>query len=198
MSLIKQILIVAAAGAVVVGCGSSDNTCTDAGCPDANLGGNLDASLGSARDANPNTITTGNYKATAVVPQTDDCKIDPKIVVDMMILIPVDLTGGVMKVGNPKGEPVAPSLGQGPLVTTGDTFKLTRMNHFKVGTDPVTGVMSPCEYDQEVTSTITLDAFDSFGLGVQEKQSNRTMCTAPAGVGASCTSTWSWRMVKVP
>jgi hypothetical protein len=104
--------------------------------------------------------------------------------------VPVTVSGGTMSVGNPKGDGVnnLPSLGTGPY--GGATFTLKRMNHVKVGNG------SPCEYDADVTSTITNDAIDSFGIGVVEKQTNRTMCTEPAGVGASCASTYTFRMQK--
>jgi len=191
MKLTRLGLGLVAMGLMAVGCSSSDNTCGDAGCPDGAVN---TADAASTRDANPFNITNGKYKATAVQLSDDGCMINPKILVDMNTdmntWIPVEISGGIMKVGNPKGEPAAPSLGQGPYVTTGDTFKLTRTNHFKVDAP------STCEYDQDVTSTITLDANDSFGLGVVEKQTMRKNCTAPAGVGESCASTWSWRMVK--
>jgi hypothetical protein len=181
-----------ALGLVAAGCGSSDNTCGDAGCPDGSSA--LPDGSGN-RDASGFTLSNGKYKATMIAdPITDGCMINPKLLVDMNTnmdtWIPVEISGGIMKVGNPKGEPPAASLGEGPYVTTGETFKLTRMNHFKVEAP------STCEYDQEVTSTITLDGNDTFGLGVVEKQTNRKMCATPAGVGDSCASTWSWRMVK--
>ena len=47
------------------------------------------------------------------------------------------------------------------------------MNHYKVPAP------STCEYDQDVTSTITLDANDSFGLGVVEKQTMRDSTVGP-------------------
>ena len=179
-------------GLVAAGCGSDDDNCGDGGlCPDGSVGV-LDASAGDA--AAVGSITSGLYKATGLTPGDDGCKIDPMQLVtmnaNMAAWLPVSVSGGIMKVGNDKGEPPAPSLGSGPYVTTGGTFKLTRMNHYKVAAP------STCEYDQDVTSTITLDAIDSFGIGVVEKQMNRKNCMEPAGVGESCASTWSWRMVK--
>lgn len=178
-------------GLVAAGCGSDDNTCGDAACPD----GSISVLDGGASDVGAvGSITSGLYKATAATVADDGCKIDPMALVtmnaNMNAWLPVTVSGGTMKVGNDKGEPPAPSLGQGPYVTTGGTFKLTRMNHYKVAAP------STCEYDQDVTSTITLDAIDSFGIGVVEKQMNRKNCMEPAGVGESCASTWSWRMVK--
>jgi len=187
MKLTKMMIGLAALGVMAAGCGDSDNSCGDGGCPDGAVtpgdgGGGAGGAVGS--------ITSGKYKATAATIAEDGCKIDPMVVVSMMVELPVDITAGTMKVGNPRGTPAMASLGQGPYVTTGGTFKLTRMNHVKLDAP------STCEYDSEVTSTITLDAIDSFGIGVVEKQSNRTTCMIPEGVGANCSSTWSWRMVK--
>ena len=138
------------------------------------------------------TLTSGNYKATATTAGTDGCMIMPDQVVTMMVALPVSVDAtGLMKVGNDKGTPPMPSLGQGMIVRTSPTFTLTRVNHVKL--DPP----STCEYDSDVTSTVTLDGNDTFGLGVVEKQSNRTTCMEPAGVGMDCTSTWSWRLVKM-
>jgi hypothetical protein len=177
-----------AMGLVAAGCGSDDSTCGDAACPDSAVG-SPDGGAGAV-----GSIVSGKYKATAATVADDGCKIDPMLLVtmntNMETWIPVDVSGGTMKVGNNKGEPPAPSLGSGPYVTTGGTFKLTRMNHYKVPAP------STCEYDQDVTSTITLDAINSFGIGVVEKQNNRKNCTEPAGVAESCASSWSWRMVK--
>jgi hypothetical protein len=180
-------------GLAAAGCGSDDNTCPDGGvCPDSAVS---PADAGATGDAPVvGTITSGKYKATAAVITDDGCKIDPMALVTMNTSmdawLPVDISGGTMKVGNDRGTPAAPSLGSGPYSASSFTFKLTRMNHVAVG------MGSSCEYDSDVTSTITQDAIDSFGIGVVEKQTNRKNCMVPAGVGESCASTWSWRMVK--
>lgn len=174
-------------GLAAAGCGSDDTMCGDGGCPvtpDGGGGGGDAAAVGS--------ITSGMYKVTAATVASDECKIDPMVLATMMTQLPVTISGGTMKVGNNKGEPPQASLGEGPYVTTGATFQLKRMNHVKVEAP------STCEYDSEVTSTVTLDAIDSFGLGVVEKQMNRKTCMVPADVGTNCTSTWSWRLVKAP
>ena len=183
-------------GLAAAGCGSDDNTCGDAACPDSAVttldGGASDGAAGAI-----GTISTGKYKALSVNIGEDGCMINPMGLVtanmtDPMSYVPVTVMGGTMSVGNPKGDGVnnLPSLGTGPY--GGATFTLSRKNHVKVG------MGSPCEYDADVTSTVTNDAIDSFGIGVVEKQTNRTMCTEPAGVGASCASTYSFRMQKVP
>jgi hypothetical protein len=190
MKLTKLGLGLMAMGLVAVGCGSDDNTCGDAACPDSAVGG-LDGGV----DAAPlGSITSGKYKALSANLGEDGCMINAMDLVtknaDPTYWLPVEVTGGIMTVGNKKGDGVTdlPSLGTGPY--GGATFTLKRMNHVKVG------MGSPCEYDADVTSTITNDAIDSFGIGVVEKQTNRVMCTVPAGVGASCASTYSFRMQK--
>jgi hypothetical protein len=179
-----------AMGLVAAGCGSDDSTCGDAACPDSAVG-SLDGGAGDGPLVG--NITSGKYKALSLAKGQDDCMINPMDLVDKnadpMYWLPVDVTGGVMKVGNPKGDGTTdlPSLGTGAY--GGFTFTLKRMNHVKVSG-------TPCEYDADVTSTITNDAIDSFGIGVVEKQMNRTMCVVPAGVGASCVSTYTFRMQK--
>src|SRR5438046_2957184 len=111
MKLTRLGLGLVAIGMMTVGCGSDDNTCGDAACPDA---GALGDGSGGSRDANPFTITSGKYKATAVQLSDDGCMINPMALVtmnaDMNAWVPVEISGGTMKVGNPKGEPPAPSL----------------------------------------------------------------------------------------
>jgi hypothetical protein len=177
-------------GLAAAGCGSDDNTCGDAACPDSAVG---TPDGGATGDTAPlGMITSGLYKATAAVITDDGCKINPMDLVDkntmMAAWLPVEVTTTTMSVGNPKGTPPTPSLGTGPF--GGATFTLKRMNHVKLDAP------SMCEYDADVTSTITNDAINSFGIGVVEKQMNRMNCMEPAGVGASCASTFSLRMVK--
>ena len=178
-------------GLAAVGCGSSDeNQCGDAVCPDSAVTTPLDG--GASDTPAVGSITSGNYKATAAVITDDGCKVDPMDLVNkaaMGATLPVVVSGGTMKVGNDRGTPAMASLGSGPYSAT-YTFKLTRVNHVKVDAP------STCEYDSDVTSTITQDAVDSFGIGVVEKQMNRKNCMEPVGVLESCASTWSWRMVK--
>jgi hypothetical protein len=181
-----------------VGCGS-DSSGTDGGVTVGD-GGGLGSDSGSLVDANQLKLSAGKYKVTAINPNPptqDECMIGPQgLVGDEMpadwINVEIDAADN-LKIGNPKGDEampasLMPSLGSGMLNRYGTTT-LKRTNHVKV-----TG--TPCEYDSDVTSTVTLDANDSFGLGVVEKQTNRTMCAAPAGVPASCTSVWTWRLVK--
>ena len=177
-------------GLAAVGCGSSDNQCGDAVCPDSAVT-TPDGSAGG--DTAPlGSITSGKYKALSVNVGEDGCMINPKDLVDknadMTYWLPVEVTASTMSVGNPKGTPAIASLGTGPY--GGATFTLKRMNHVKLDAP------STCEYDADVTSTITNDAIDSFGIGVVEKQMNRMNCMEPAGVGASCASTYSFRMQK--
>jgi hypothetical protein len=187
-----------------VGCGDSESN-GDGGVAD---GGGL---LGDSAAAVTNThlLTSGKYKVTGIAPDPtdpamaamvhDECKITPEVLKGdekPEDWVPVDVSATeFVKVGNPKGDQSMPatlkaSLGEGQLIRTGTTSTLTRMNHVKV---PGT----PCEYDNEVNSILTLDGDNTFGLGVTEKQTNRAAgCVEPVGVPANCTSVWTWRLVK--
>jgi hypothetical protein len=175
---------VAAVGLAIMGlgCGGSDNpSCGDGGCSDA------------ATDAGgpPYWPSAGQYKVISYMSVSDGCGIGLDELTNSSKpedWISVRLEGSTIKIGNDRGTPAMPSLGQGPLV--GAQSDLTRVNHVK-NPDP-----STCEYDSNVVSRVTLDdpAGRTIGLSVREEQTNRTMCTAPVGVGSTCSSTWSWRL----
>jgi hypothetical protein len=175
--------------AIGTGCGGDDDSmCGDAGC--ASDGGLSDASTGPK--APPYALTSGLYKATGFTAGTDGCGIAPgelfTMNTDPMVRIQVTVDGGKLKVGSVKGTPPMAAVGEGTI--DGMTFALARSNHV---TDESP---STCQYDDLVAATVTLDdaATKSFGISISEKQSNRTTCLVPAGVGASCESTWSWRL----
>jgi hypothetical protein len=173
-----------AALALVVGsagCGDSDSGgCGDGGCVD----GGVDAGP-------PYWPTPGRYKVISYMEVSDGCGIDLGSLTNSSKpgdWIMIRLEGNTIAVGNDRGTPAQPSLGQGPVI--GSTADLTRSNHVK-NPDP-----STCEYDDHVTARVTLDdpTGRTIGLSAREEQSNRSMCTEPAGVGSTCTSTWSWRL----
>jgi hypothetical protein len=196
MTKTKLVGLAALLLAAPIGCGdSADGNDGGLGSLDGSIGGTLDSA--STRDANPFTIAPGNYKVIGFTAGMDECMLNPKIFMDMntnpMAHIPVSYdASGNIRIGNLRGTPEQPSLGQGPVDKSGDSYKITRMNKVMV--------MAPstCTYDVEVTSTVTMDSVNTFGLGVVEKQSMRSMCMEPMGVGVMCTSSWSWRLEKLP
>lgn len=169
------------------GCSSSDNNCTEAGaCLDASFG---DASTGGGA---PYIPASGLYQATQYTPGSDECMFGLAAATNSTnpadwITVTTDASGGI-KVGKPKGSPAMASLGEGQL--TGMTNTITRSNHVTVAAP------STCQYDESVTSMVTLDdaTQKTIGLSVTDKLSSRTMCDTPAGVGMTCTTTWSWRL----
>jgi hypothetical protein len=181
----KVFLLMVGVGLAAAGCGSGEDpvVCGDGGC--------VDASASMDAGGVPYIPMTGRYRVTDYNPVNDGCMIGVdrlKNSTDPLDWIMVRVEGGMIKVGNDRGTPAMPSLGEGRL----DSAKpvLMRANHVK-NPDP-----STCEYDSMVLAEVSLDdpASKTIGLSVREQQSNRTMCTDPVGVGASCTSTWSWRL----
>lgn len=169
-----------------LGCGTTDDDkmCGDGGCAgDAGPTG---------PKAPPYALKSGKYKATGFTAGTDGCMIGPGDLFTMNtnpdVRIEVTVEGTTLKVGRAKGATAKAALGEGTI--DGDSFTIMRSNHV---TD-----MSPstCQYDNTVVSMVKLDdmATKSFGISVTEKQMNRTTCLIPEGVGASCESTWSWRL----
>jgi hypothetical protein len=157
---------------------------------DAGDGGRLD---GPAVDAMValNIPASGLYKVTAYTAQSDECKFmldSATNSTNPMDWITVTVDGSSLKVGNPRGVPAMAGLGEGTI--TGTTVMLTRNNHIGVAGG------STCNYDEVVTSTATLDdpTKRTFGLGVSDRLTNRTMCDIPTGVGPMCTTVWSWRL----
>jgi hypothetical protein len=188
-----KLLIACAVAALGPGCSSSDTNCGDGGC----LDGGAFTFDGPAGDVGPSyTPVNGNYKVTAFTAGTDGCKIGPEVLLnatDPAKWLPVSVdSAGNLKIGNPRGTPAIASLGEGPLI--GNSATLRRMNHVAVEAP------STCQYDSDVTSTVALDDATkmTIGMSITEKQSNRTTCDLPAGVGTSCSSTWSWRLTPQP
>jgi hypothetical protein len=169
------------------GCGddSAPAVCGDAGCADG----------GTVQDAGiPYVPASGLYKVIDYMAVNDGCMIGLQDLTNSskpQDWIMVRVEGNLVKVGTDRGTPPLPSLGQGYLA--GRTIDLSRSNHVKAP-DP-----SPCEYDSTVQARVTLDdpTSHTIGLSVREEQTNRTMCTIPADVGSSCTSTWSWRLTPM-
>ena len=182
MKMHKLLAIAATCTFVAAGCGGDSST------------GSVDAGV-DAQVASPDAgfaLSPGNYKATAISAGTDGCSVKPDEAVGALT-VPVEVAGGVVSIGsttntNYTATPAGPSLGSGAL--TASPVTLTLVTHIKVNAP------STCEYDRSVTSTVTLDAVNNFGLGVVEKQTNRANCTDLTPAVTSCTSTWSWRMVK--
>jgi hypothetical protein len=182
---LKSLMLGAALMVGAAGC-ASDNGSGDGGV-------SSDAGFNSDTASGPSYLpVSGKYKVTDYSAGSDACMINPGVLkgdADPAHWITVTVSAsGSISIGNPKGTPSMASLGQGTL--TGDVSTVTRTNHYAVGGG------TPCEYDDQVTSIVTLDdpTNKSFGLGVTEKQTNRSMCIDPPGVPASCTSTWSWRL----
>jgi hypothetical protein len=184
-----RLLVISAFLGGLGACSSSggDAVCAEAGCPDA----------GSSSDSNAGAIytpTSGMYKVTAYTPGTDECKFMLESATnstDPLDWITVTVDGTTLKVGKPRGTPAMASLGEGTI--SGPTVALTRTNHVEVAGG------STCNYDETVTSTATLDdpTKKTIGLSVTDKLTNRKTCDVPAGVGAMCTTTWSWRLTFV-
>jgi len=184
----KTIRIVAISALLsgVGACSSSDNNCGDGGCLDAAFGD------GSTSAGAPYIPTSGLYQATAYTPQSDQCMFGLDSATnstnpDDWVTITTDASGGI-KVGKQRGTPPMASLGEGQL--TGMMNTITRSNHVTVASP------STCQYDEAVTTIVTLDdpIKKTVGLSVTDKLSNRTMCDTPAGVGMTCTTSWSWRL----
>jgi hypothetical protein len=189
----KFLIVGCGLAALVGGCSSSDTNCGDGGCLDAATF-NFDS---GSPDAGPSYLpASGKYKITAYTEASDQCMFGLGSATNSTnpldwITVAVDSSGNI-KVGNPLGTPSMASLGEGTL--TGMVSTLSRSNHV---VDPAP---STCTYDEMVTSVVTLDdpTKKTFGFGVTDKLTNRSMCTTPAGVGASCTSSWSWRLTPQP
>ena len=186
MKLIKM-LVVVAAGAVAVGCGSSDNTCTDAGCPDGgSLGGDAggpDAALwGLSRGTN-------NYTITKVVTSaaTDGCKLGPEALMNMTRPVTYDATTNIISVGDQKGTPAMASFGSGTVGANKAT--LMRDN---------TGGDTMCSWHQKDTSLLSLFDNDKFTLDVTEVEDMfGAGCTnPPPPTGGTCTSSFQLTFEK--
>lgn len=174
------------AAAASIGCGSSDETCGDAGCPDSAASTTDGPKLwGLSRGTN-------GFKITAVSGVTDGCM---KGVSDLATLntvpFPVTYTEAttIVSIGDLKGTPAQPSLGSGPVA--GGMATLVRDNRTGDAT-------AACVWSQKDTGQFTLIGDDMFTLTVTETQSMFTAGCTDVPAGGTCTSTWTWTMAKAP
>ena len=192
MSLSKHLLIVTAAGALAVGCGSSDDTCGDAGCPDGSASAGDTAApatdgpmlWGLSRDKN-------NFTVTAIANVNDGCMLNVAGLVGKTLPVTYDATTMMVSIGDPQGSPVMPSLGSGKVDANMAT--LTRENDS--GT-----AGAACTWHQKDVSMLKLVFHDKFTLDVTEDETMfAAVCTGmtpPPPTGGKCTSTWQWTFEK--
>jgi hypothetical protein len=184
----KTILVLIASSALL-GCGSSDNTCTDAGCPDGGLGGNLDSSSdglplwGLSRDMN-------NYTVSKVTVTNDGCMSGPNELMGMSIPAKYDATTNTFSLGKDFGTPAMPAFGSGSVGANMAT--LTRDNQ--------AGDPAKCFWHQKDVSLMKLFDNDKFTLDVTETQDmfSTAGCTgadAPP-TGGTCTTTFQLTLAK--
>ena len=191
----KRTNIIFLASALVAagsGCSSDSSSCADGG--DASCSS---TSADSAADIVADgpvpyglTVdkTTGDacYVVTAVAAGTvDGCDKGTAVTQadSMMLTLPLNYAGGIVKLGN------SGSLGAGPVLNNKGT--LTRAGDPKLDGD------ATCMWHQTDTSQFELFANDKFTLSVVEEQSAFTAsCAASFTVIDPCTSTWMWTMVR--
>jgi len=169
----KTLCLLAAAG-LWQGCSSSSDD-TDGGKKDgaADGGGSDTSGLFLSRGMN-------FYKITAVTGVMDGCDVGADSFVNEVLPVNYVMDTQILSVGNPKGAPVAPSLGSGVIGVTGT---LSRDNMTTDGT---------CTWHAVVTSDFTLTGGDVFTLEVSEMQSTFTAGCPPALITAgTCTTTYT-------
>jgi len=189
MKLIKMLVLVAA-GATFAGCGSSDNTCTDAGCPDGAVIGNLD---GGGPDVMYWALSRGtnNYNITKVVTTSDGCMLGQAALMGMNRPVTYDEATTTISVGASQGtNPAQPSFGSGKIA--GNMATLVRDN---------TGGDSTCNWKQVDNNVLTLFANDKFTVDVTETDSMFSAgCTGmnpPPPASGMCTSTYQLTFEKM-
>jgi hypothetical protein len=134
MRLAKTVFFLASAAALV-GCGSSDNTCGDAGCLDGAIVTGPDAGAdgptlwGLSRDMN-------NYTVTAVTVASDGCMLSPGELMGMSVPANYVAATNTLSIGKSQGTPAMPAFGSGTVGANMAT--LTRDNQAGDPTD-VTG-----------------------------------------------------------
>jgi hypothetical protein len=184
-------LVVVAAGAFAVGCGSSDNTCSDAGCPDGGLSTLDTAPLSDGPMLWGLSRGTNNFTVTGISKIKDDCMIGVEKVVNMTLPVTYDEATMMISIGDVQGSPPGPSLGTGKVGANMAT--LTRDNKSGVAT-------AACFWDQKDVSMLVLFNHDKFTLDVTENESafapGCTGMTPPPPVTGKCTSTWQWTLEK--
>jgi hypothetical protein len=191
MKLTKMMIGLAALGALAAGCGDSDNSCGDAGCPDGS------ATLSDATTADVAmqwglTSGTNEFNITAVSKIEDGCGIMPdKAVTTPFSSRPVTYTPtpapATVSIGAPTGSPPQPSLGTGTIA--GNMATLMRMN--KEGEAGAT-----CFWDQKTTGILTLINHDEFTYDVTYTQSGIAPACTPKPPSDPCTSKWQFTFKK--
>jgi hypothetical protein len=186
MRVIKQMLVVVAAGAVAMGCGSDDNECGDAGCPDGSAyldgGSTGDGPMlwGLTRGTNDYTVTK------AMASGSDGCMLAAGLasLVGMKRPVTYDQSTQMIGVGDLKGTPPTPSFGTGKV--SNNMATLMRDNQ--------AGPSATCYWHQVNTGTLTLFNHDKFTVDTTETQNmfaaGCTGADAPPA-GGTCTSTYS-------
>ncbi len=174
-------LAVALFGATLAlgGCSSTSNS-DDGG----------DASLDVAGDTGPTLygLTTGDSCFDIVSIATgssDGCDIGVVSLVNTAsLLVNYNMSTATLSVGT------AGSLGAGTIAFNMGT--LTRAGN------PVDSAMPTCSWHQTDTAQVTLTATNEFDIAVTEVENMfATACTASTvPSGGTCTSTWTWHMVK--
>lgn len=215
MRLIKQLLVLSAAGAIAAGCSDSESSCPDAGCVDASAtdaaviadGGASDARAADAVTADAGAgdaimlwgltrstpgdggpaLLPRDYVVTGVANVKDDCMIGVGTLVGKTLPVIYDENAMSISIGTIQGSPPGPSLGSGKISDNVGT--LTRDNFS--GT-----AGAACTWHQKNVSKLVLVYHDKFTLDVQEDEdmfsAGCTAMTTPPPAGGKCTSTWQW------
>jgi len=135
-------------------------------------------------------LSSGSFKVLSASMVTDGCMIgvDKTLaeggVIGASFPLTLDNTTGDVSLGNLQGNPLVPSLGKGKIGANMGTLMME--------TDITAEAPSMCKLHRKVTSILTLTADQKFTLAVTRTDSMRMMCSVPAGVGESCTSTYTW------
>jgi hypothetical protein len=186
MKSIKMLALLAAS-VTAAGCGSDDNTCGDAACPD-----------GAVTQADAGTDGpmlwalsrgTNNYTITKVVTSaaTDGCGLGPQALMSMTRPVTFDEATSTISIGAQQGTPAMPSFGSGKVGANMAT--LMREN---------TGGDSMCNWHQKDVSMLVLFANDKFTLDVTETETMFQGCTnPPPPTGGMCTSTFQLTFEKL-
>jgi len=183
MRIFKTIFVLFTAGAAVAGCGDSDNTCGDGGCPDgggltsdATAGGDGPMLWGLSRDMQM-------YNVTKVTIGNDGCGLAPNELLGMAIPSKYDATTNMFSFGKEFGTPAQPAFGSGKVGANMAT--LTRDNQ--------AGDPAKCYWHQKDVSIMNLFDHDKFTLDVTEDEdmfsAGCTGADAPPA-GGSCKTTF--------
>jgi hypothetical protein len=153
-----------------------------------------DASSDLAGDTGPTLygLTTGDscfdIVSVATTAATDGCNIGVADTVQNMglvgaaLLVNYDMATATLSIGT------AGSLGAGTIAFNMGT--LTRAGN---PTDPQ---MTTCSWHQTDNAQVTLTATNEFNISATEVQNMFATACSPIPSGGTCTSTWTWHMVK--